>query len=132
MSTQTLNSISSQELYSQYDWYKKTFPPVVQKGYDDFFLPGFNFAMVCLSKNMNAMIEKDSYFVTKFRLDKDYDMFFRSSEKAVSLILDKVLGKATKTFKLSKMTDLEAKIITSFNDYMYNLIAKLLSPPPVG
>ena len=132
MSTQTLNSIASKELYTQYDWYKKTFPPVVQQACDDFFLPGFKFDMVGISKNMNALIERDSYFVTKVRLDENYDMFFRSSDKAVSLILDKVLGRSTKTFKLNKMTDLEAKIITSFNDYMYNITSKLLSPPPIG
>ena len=132
MSTQTLKSIASKELYTQYDWYKNTFPPVIQQASDDFFLPGFKFDMVGISKNINALIEKDSYFVTKVRIDQNYDMFFRSSDKAVSLILDKVLGKTTKTFKLNKMTDLEAKIITSFNDHMYNITSKLLCPPPVG
>lgn len=130
MSTQTLNSIASKELYLQYDWYKKTFPPVIQQSCDEFFLPGFKFEMIGISKNINALMDKDSYFVTKIRIDKQYDMFFRSSEKAISLILDRVLGKPNRSFNLNRMTDLEAKIITSFNDYLFNMASKLLSPAP--
>lgn len=132
MSTQTLNSIASKELYLQYDWYKKTFPPVVQESCDEFFLPGFKFEMIGISKNINALMDKDSYFVTKIRIDKQYDMFFRSSEKAISLILDRILGKPNRSFNLNRMTDLEAKIITSFNDYMFNMTSQLLSPPPAN
>ena len=132
MSTQTLNPINSKELYAQYSWYRNNFPPVVQKACDEFFLPGFQFSMIGISKNITPLMDKDSYFVTKIRINKDYDMFFRSAEKTVSLILDKSLGKDNKVFRLNKMTDLEAKIITSFNDYMFNLTSQLLSEPPIG
>ena len=130
MSTQTINSINSKELYVQYDWYKNTFPPVVQKSCDEFFLPGFKFALIGISKNINVLMDKDFYFVTKIRIGKQYDMLFRSSEKAISLILDRVLGKPNRSFNLNRMTDLEAKIITSFNDYMFNMTSQFLSPPP--
>lgn len=132
MSTQTLNSIASKELYTQYNWYKNTFPPIVQASCDEFFLPGFKFEMIGISKNVNSLMDKDSYFVTKIRIDKQYDMFFRTSENAVSIILDRVLGKSSRSFNLNKMTDLEAKIITTFNDYMFNMTSKFLSPPPVN
>ena len=132
MSTQTLNSIASKELYVQYDWYRNTFPPIVQEACDEFFLPGFKFEMIGISKNINALMDKESYFVTKIMIDKQYDMFFRSSEKAISLILDRVLGKPNRSFNLNRMTDLEAKIITAFNDYMFNMASKLLNPPPAN
>lgn len=132
MSTQTLNSIDSKELYSQYSWYRNTFPPVVQKASDEFFLPGFKFEMIGISKNINVLMEKDPYFVTKIRIDKQYDMFFRSSESAISLIFDRVLGKANRTFNFNRMTDLEAKIVTAFNDYLFSFTSTLLSPPPQG
>lgn len=130
MSTQTLNSIASKELYSQYNWFRNTFPPVIQQACDEFFLQGFQFQMIGISKNINALMDKDSYFVTKIRIDKQYDMFFRSSENAIAVILDRSLGKSGRSFNLNKMTDLEAKIITAFNDYMFNMTAKFLAPPP--
>lgn len=132
MSTQTLNSIASKELYTQYSWYKNTFPPVIQQASDEFFLPGFTFEMIGISKNINPLQDKEAYFVTKIMIDKQYDMFFRSSENAIGLILEGALGKPNRSFNLNRLTDLEAKIITSFNDYMFNKISQILSPPPAN
>ena len=130
MINQNITSIDYKELYAQYNWFAKTFPPAVQVACDEFFLPGFQFVLAGISKNINTLMDKDAYFVTKIRIDKLHDMFFRSSEKAVDIILNRVLGKANSKFNLNKLTDLEAKIITAFNDYMFNMISQFLSPPP--
>ena len=132
MSTQTPNLTDSKELYSQYSWYRETFPPVIQKACDEFFLPGFKFEMIGISKNINALVGKEFYFVTKIRIDKNYDMFFRTSDSAISVILDRVLGKSNKSFNLNKITDLEAKVITAFNDYMFGFTKELISEPPAS
>lgn len=121
---------SGTELYAQYNWYKKTFPSAIQNAADEFFLPGFQFCLMGISKNINPLLDKDSYFVTKVRIDKLHDMFFRSSQKAVSIILDRTLGKAVKKFDLNRMTDLEAKIITAFNDFLFSAVEKFLAAPP--
>jgi flagellar motor switch protein FliN/FliY len=86
--------------------------------------------MIGISKNITPLMDKESYFVTKVRIDKQHDLFFRSSEKAIGLILDRALGKSQKKFNINKMTGLEAKVVTAFNDYMYNEVAQLLAPPP--
>ncbi len=130
MTNTNINSIDYNELYSQYNWFSSTYPPVVQNASDEFFSTGFKFILMGISKNINTLMDKDAYFVTKVRVDKQYDVFFRTSEKAVSIILDRVLGKTNSKFNLNKLTDLEAKIITSFNDYMYNSTAKFLVPAP--
>jgi flagellar motor switch/type III secretory pathway protein FliN len=118
------------ELYSQYDWFSKEYPPIVQKACDEFFLSGFQFVLLGISKNINTLMDKDAYFVTKVMIDHVHDMFFRFSEKAIALILERVLGKSETRFNLNRLTDLEAKIITAFNDYMYNAISPLLAPAP--
>ena len=131
MSTQNIiNNNDYKELYAQYNWFSNAYPSLIQQASDDFFLPGFQYVLIGISKNINTLMDKDSYFVTKVRIDKMHDMFFRSSEAAIALILERTLGKANGKFNLNKLTDLEAKIITSFNDYMYNLISKFLTPPP--
>ena len=124
------NLNSGAELYAQYSWYKNTFPSVVQQAADEFFLPGFQFGLMGISKNINPLMDKDSYFVTKVRIDKQHDLFFRSSQSAIALILDRSLGRATKRFDLNRMTDLEAKVITAFNDFLFSAVVKFLSPPP--
>lgn len=132
MSAQASNLISSKELYSQYKWYRESFSPLIQQACDEFFLPGFKFEMIGISKNINALVGKEFYFVTKIKIDRNYDMFLRTSDEAISIILNRVLGKSNKTFNLNKITDLEAKIITAFNDYMYNITSTLISEPPSG
>ncbi len=124
------NSIDYKELYSQYSWFSSSYPSAVQEASDEFFSPDFKFILLGISKNINTLMDKDAYFVTKIRVDKQHDVFFRTSEKAVGLILDRVLGKSNSKFNLNKLTDLEAKIITAFNDYIYNATSKFLVPPP--
>ena len=62
---------------------------------------------------------------------KLYDMFFRISAKTVGMLLEKALGRANRTFNINKMTDLEGEILTAFNDYMFRIMAKFLTPTPV-
>ena len=41
-------------LFEEYDWFKKVFPIAAQKSSDGFFLPGFQFELVAVSKNINS------------------------------------------------------------------------------
>ncbi len=128
MVNQNINSTDYKELYAQYNWFADNYPTVVQQSSDEFFLEGLQFILIGISKNINTLMDKEAYFVTKVMIDKLHDMFFRTSEKAVGIILDRALGKPNSRFNLNRLTDLEAKIITSFNDYMFNSLAKFLSP----
>lgn len=130
MGNEKINSIDYKELYAQYNWFANAYPPVVQASSDEFFLPGLKFILIGISKNINTLMDKDAYFVTKIRIDKLHDMFFRTSEKSIGILLDRALGKPNSRFNLNKLTDLEAKIITAFNDYMFNATSQFLAPPP--
>lgn len=122
------NIIKKNELYTQYDWFHRSFLPAIQTACNEFFSELFDFQLISVSKNVNILFQGNNYFVTKIRIDKQHDAFFRCSEGAVSTILDIVLGK-NKRFSLEKITELEAKIISSFNDYLYNnILGFLLSP----
>ena len=130
MGNEKINSIDYKELYAQYNWFSNAYPPVVQASSDEFFLPGLKFILIGISNNINTLMDKDAYFVTKIRIDKLHDMFFRTSEKAIGIILDRALGKPNSRFNLNKLTDIEAKIITAFNDYMFNATSQFLTQAP--
>lgn len=121
--------IAKDELYTQYNWFYQSFLPAIQTACSEFFSELFDFQLISVSKNVNILFQGDDYFVTKIRIDKQHDAFFRCSEGAVSIILDEILGKKKK-FSLENITELEAKIISSFNDYLYNSILSFLLPPP--
>lgn len=115
-----MNNISvKDELNDQYSWYCNNFLPVFQSGIDEFFSEMFSIKLVSVSRNINVLFQGDEYFVTKIRVDKFHDIFFRCSTEGVKIILDNILGERKK-FVLSDITELEAKILTSFNDYLYN------------
>lgn len=117
------------ELYAQYNWFSHSFLDSIQAGANEFFSELFDFKLISVSKNINILFQGDDYFVTKIRIDKQHDVFFRASEDSVKIILDEILG-ANRKFKITNITELEAKIISSFNDYLYGSISRFLLPPP--
>lgn len=113
------------ELNFQYNWYERTFAKSIENAGKDFFADLFSFKLVSLSKNVNVLFQGDEYFVTKIRLDKQHDVFFRCSSEAVKIMLDGTLG-SSKHYAISAISDLEAKIISSFNDFLFNHITQFL------
>lgn len=124
------NSISTKQLFKEYNWYQNVFPAMIQKSYDEFFNPNFKLELIGISKNINCLIDNESCFVTKIRIDEEYDMFFRLTDKAIAIILNKVLGESKSKFNINKISELEAKVITSFNDYMFEHLKPVLQEPP--
>lgn len=126
-----VQNLDSKELYRQYNWFYENFATVLQEAGDDFFTPYFEIKFIGLSKNVNYLLNKESCFVSKIQIQKDYDIFFRLTEKAVDLILNKALGKSKNRFSLNNISEIETKIITAFNNNIYNnLKSKLANHDP--
>ena len=123
------NSISTKELFQEYDWFHSTFAAVLQEAFDDFFDKNFIVKFFGLSKNINCLLDKEKCFVTKVQIDKEYELFVRLTDKVIEIILEKILGKSKTSFNINKITPIEAKIITSFNRNLYEKINPLLSKP---
>ena len=124
------NSISTNLLFKEFDWYEKVFPEIISQAWDEFFDPNFKLKFIALSKNLNCLMEKDACFVTKIKINDEYDIFFRLNDVAVDVMLTTSLGKSKNKFNLNKMTDLEVKVITSFNDYVFEALKDNIKTPP--
>ena len=118
-----INSIFFDELYKQFSWYDSVFTPVIKSCSSEFFFEGFEYKLVSASTNMNVLSQNDTFFVTKVKINSKNDVYIRISQDAINVILDKVLGKNNKRFDLSEVSELEAKIITAFNDFIYESLA---------
>lgn len=129
MDNKLQNSISTKELYREYNWYQHTFPELVQNSCDAFFDKNFKLSFIGLSKNINCLLNNESCFVTKVKIDEEYEMFFRLTDSAIDVILNKVLGKSKHRFNINKISDLEAKVITSFNGFMFSALKEQLNNP---
>ena len=118
-----LNSIFFDELYKQFSWYDSVFTPVVKSCSSEFFFEGFEYKLASVSTNMNVLSQNDTFFVTKVKINAKNDVYIRISQDAINVILDKVLGKNNKRFDLTEVSELEARIITAFNDFLYESLA---------
>ena len=123
--TEAINTISD-ELFKQFEWYFQNFNNSVQAASDDFLFEGLRFKLISVSKNLNTMFQEDSYFVTKVKIDPQNEVYIRCSDNAVNTILTRALG-PKKKFVLNKITELEAKLITAFNDNLYNFISNVFA-----
>lgn len=115
-----IDSIFFDELYKQFGWFDSLFTPVVEECSKQFFFDGFDYKLVSISTNMNVLAQNDTFFVTKVKLNSKNDVYIRISQDAINVILDKVLGKNNRKFELTDVSELEARIITAFNDFLYD------------
>ncbi len=118
-----MNSIFFDELYKQFGWYDSVFTPVIKNCSSEFFFDGFEYKLEAISTNMNVLSQNDTFFVTKIKINSKNDVYIRISQDAINVILDKILGKNNKRFDLTEVSELEARIITAFNDYLYEALA---------
>lgn len=118
-----INTIFFDELYKQFSWYDSVFTPIVKSCSNEFFFDGFEYKLVSVSTNMNVLSQNDTFFVTKVKINSKNDVYIRISQDAINVILDKLLGKNNKRFDLTEVSELEARIITAFNDFLYESLA---------
>ena len=117
------DSIFFDELYKHFSWYDSVFTPIVKNCSSEFFFEGFDYKLESISTNMNVLSQDETFFVTKVKINSKNDVYIRISQDAINVILDKVLGKNNKRFELTEVTELEARIITAFNDFIYESLA---------
>ena len=118
-----IDSIFFDDLYKQFSWFDSVFTPAVKSCSNEFFFEGFEYKLVSVSTNMNVLSQNDTFFVTKVKINSKNDVYIRISQDAINVILDKVLGKNNKRFELTEVSELEARIITAFNDFLYETLA---------
>ena len=111
------------KFYKQFAWYDSVFTPVVKNCSSEFFYDGFEYKLESISTNMNVLAQNETFFVTKVKINAKNDVYIRISQEAINVILDKVLGKNNRRFDLTEVTELEARIITAFNDFLYESLA---------
>ena len=125
-----IDSIFFDDIYKQYSWYDSLFTPVVEDCSKEFFFDGLDYKLVSISTNMNILAQNDTFFVTKVKINAKNDIYIRISQEAINVILDKVLGKNNRKFELTEVSELEAKIITAFNDFLYESLKDNFSVEP--
>lgn len=124
-------STFSKQLNRTYDWFDINFTENLEVGASDFWNTEITAKLMGICENVNLLSSQDEYFVTKIRLNKERAIFIRLSKQVVKELLEDAIGQnsAIHKFELEKITELEAKILTGFNNYLYKYFSEILIPP---
>lgn len=113
-----------------FDYFKNALSSCLDSTTEEFFNNHFNFYMISMNDGYDVLFKGDEYFVTEIKISKDVSLKVRLSSAAVDLLLLKAFGpgESIKFFTLEKITELEAKIITAFNNEIYKNLKPVLRP----
>lgn len=116
----------SGNLNQSYQWFYEHFFSQINTSIKEFLSKDIDIKLVSISEKDNILFGGDDYFVTKLRITKEINVLFRVSKPAIELILDGVLGENDKRLELEDLTELEAKLLTSLNDFLYKSFSSQL------
>lgn len=119
----------SDYLWKTFNWFSVDLAQKVKDSCAGFFGLDLDMKLFAIGENDSVLFRGDKYFVTEIKITKSLTMTSRLSQCAVNSILHEVLGKNdNKSFSMEKMSGLEAKIMTAFNEFLYSNIKKILLP----
>lgn len=122
------NSDFSKSINNSFYWFMNVVLIKLKERVKDFLLSDYNLKIIGICEKDNSLFfNGEDYFVTRIKMDKENEVFFRISANLMNSILENTLGGRGEQFAVEKMTELEAKILTSLNDYIYKGIAPFLS-----
>lgn len=116
---ENLTSEFSGRLKYTYNWFDEKFLKIVADSFSEFWGKNVCAKLISVSENTSFLCEREEFFVTQIRLNKELSVFIRLSKPVVKTILEGILGPNGKDFNLEKISELEAKILTGFDDFLY-------------
>lgn len=121
------NSYFSENLNNSFYWFEKVLLIKLKERIRGFLLNDYGIKTVGIcEKDNSSLFNGEEYFVTRIKIDTQKDIFFRISAKLMDSILTATLGGREEDFTTDSLTELEGKILTTLNDYIYKGIAPFL------
>ena len=124
---QTKDNPIENGIYSHvFEYFRTSLTSCVLKTCEDFLKKHFNLHLISMNDSYDILFRGDEYFVTEVGISKDVSFKVRLSTSCVETILYNVLGNQDGDFSLEKITELEGKILTAFNNELYSGLKSML------
>lgn len=116
------NTIESVKLNNIFSWFQSEVLTKIQEESLNFWENQFDWKLIGIFTDANVLAFDEEFFVTKIKLNKKNSVVLKLSKTAVEIFLDKIFQKkeGSDRFKFEDMTELEANILTEFNNAIYN------------
>lgn len=129
MQTREENEITSEfsiGLNHTYSWFNDKFTKILSDSFCEFWEVDSDVKLISISENTNFLTQREEFFVTQIRLNKELSIFIRLSKDMVKSLLENILGPNGKNFNIEKISELEAKILTGFDNFLYKNFSFLI------
>lgn len=110
------------DFYHTCYWFEEQFVKAFNDASKEFLSIDTKVCLLALSHKSIDLWKGNDYLVTQFEIIKDCFVYLRTSNTTVQLVLDNTLGERPElkgALKLKHISELEAKIISSFNDFLF-------------
>ena len=129
MNTTGVEKINSENyglnLYKTFNWFETNFSANIESALQEFWGLSFEYKLLSIGTDNNFFFSGSEYFATRIKLSKEQQFTVRLSKEAVRVLLDSTLG-FNPNFEFEKITELEAKILTEFNNLIYQKCSESL------
>jgi len=113
-----------------FNWFCDNFMPKIREKAEEFWNTETDCRLIAMFDDENMLFRGEEFFVTRIKptearkKQNDDDILLKLSKESVQMLLENSLGSNNKTFSLENLTELEAKVLTEFN----NVLGKSFMP----
>ena len=124
------NPIENIDYSHVFEYFRASLSACVEKTCEEFLKKRFNIYMISMNDAYDILFRGDEYFVTEVGISKDVSFKSRLSASCVETLLFNVFGSQSGeiTFSLERISELEAKILTAFNNELYANLKSIFIP----
>jgi len=123
-----LGSTTHTKLNTEFFHLERLLGEIISESLSNFWEDDFEVKLLSVSKDSCFFLQGEDFFVTQAKIDKSRSVFVRLNADATEFFLEASLGPRERCFDMERLSELEGKILTSFNDYIYKNLAKILIP----
>lgn len=120
---QTANS--NIDFLNTFSWYKSVVGEILNSASQDFWEKSFEYKLISISITSNALAKNTNYFVTQVKLHEKISSSIKLSQNTIDVFLESALGDNGSSFEIDSLTELEAKILTSYNHHLHQELSQL-------
>ena len=121
-----ITSEFSNRLNYTFDWFNTNLQNILYESFVEFWGCDADIKLLSISENTNFLAQNEEFFFFFIRLNKELSVFIRLSKELVKNLLERILGSNGKTFNIEKISELEAKILTGFDNFLYKNFSHLI------
>jgi len=121
-------SVRENSLHYTFHCFENPFCDKIIAASREFLGVDFNLSLTGVSYKSSFLWKNNDYFVTQINLANKANLVIKLSDTAVNLILLNTLGKRQDEngfLSLKDITELEANILTAYNDFLYKRLSAL-------